>query len=319
MDPLKSGLIFSLKPIGSGSGSQSFPSQQTNSSGGFPSSDALPSLRVSSADPQANKSTLKDNFERLYRETSVLSFPIHIKKEIQSGFSSSFLNYVPRRKSIRMNVDESELEIPRWITDLCKMNNIIHGVSPYTSPENSHKTTTTDGLSSWSYYELKQGQFFGHRKRIIERKWYSDHYNTLQELMKQKTGTRISLIDGYAGIGKSIFLVWLICKVFSEGSNPSIIYALREEGIFFLQKGKIPVQIETFCRSDYIFSDNVDVSIGAQFETALQVGVTSDTNVFTEFNKRRDELSGSDNDMPAFSLEEIHELVKLNNLRLSRG
>jgi hypothetical protein len=134
MDPLKSGLIFSLKPIGSGGAvPPSLPPQPTNYSpavnGGSlpaPSRDVFPTPRISSSSdgfvvPQVIKSTLKDSFERLYRETPLPAFltraqqpqsgSAHIQPN-HSAVQSQGLNSVTKRIDYGENLARPSPSVP---------------------------------------------------------------------------------------------------------------------------------------------------------------------------------------------------------------
>jgi hypothetical protein len=214
--------------------------------------------------------------------------------------------------------------IPDWLSALCTVSNIKVGESPNSSPAKRNASEIVER----KYVELKSDDgswpFFGDRKRIYEREWYQQQYLELMKLMSvqnPKGLPAVCVVDGFAGIGKSMFLVWVMCKIFKSikpTEDPSIIYILRKE-MYFLKKNQSPRQLTKIEKCDYLFTDNVDVPNGGDLKSILQLGVSSDTDAFEELRKRKSELGGSTVQMPSFSLSEVVEFANINDLGLKEG
>ena len=139
----------------------------------------------------------------------------------------------------------------------------------------------------------------------------------LRDLLLSKPKANV-VINGKAGRGKSVFLLYLIFDIILSAKerrgdstvsdnrliNPIIIYVKRNGSKFLISLEKVEV-LNSKVSPHYYFSDNVDVS-EANVGSFLTICATSgDIGTLKEFFKRQTECSGPTYTMPSLEFDEM--------------
>jgi len=187
---------------------------------------------------------------------------------------------------------------------------------PSLSNDPSLETPSTPPVKLYEYFHILDNDIsFPERcERLITRRAYQEFYIKLQnEIVIQQQIRRqvFSVVQGKAGIGKSMFVVWLMCKLLCEEENPVIFYCPRYDSKWLIRKHHPPKQCPAghYQDCDYYLCDNVDAKQGSEYRCRLTLAASSDPNNIVEIDKR-----GKDNNslvelfMPDFPYDECYNL-----------
>jgi hypothetical protein len=128
------------------------------------------------------------------------------------------------------------------------------------------------------------------------RDWNAEH----KDKLSNSPPSSYVYLEGKAGIGKTVFLLWFICDVFFRAREtgrraPRIIYVQKDGAKWYLEMDKKPVPLASSQNRvcEYYLSDNMDIKIsGVDYNIKLLLRASSDGEG-TEFFKRTLEAGSS--------------------------
>ena len=143
-------------------------------------------------------------------------------------------------------------------------------------------------------------------------------WKRLQGLLQTHPGANV-IINGKAGRGKSVFLLYFIFDIILTAierrkraivtdkdhlKSPLIVFVQRNGSKFLISVDKVEL-LNSPVSPHYYVSDNIDVSHGNVGSILTICATSGDADTLKEFNKRRAETTGPTYTMPSLELDEM--------------
>jgi len=168
------------------------------------------------------------------------------------------------------------------------------------------------------FFSLRNGLHWAATTNVL---LIRDCWKRLRDLLETQLGANV-IINGKAGRGKSVFLLYLIFDIIftaierrkrDDGAIAADEEHLKSPLIVFVQRNgtKFLISVDTVellnspVSPHYYVSDNIDVSHGNVGSILTICATSGDADSLKEFNKRRAETSGPTYTMPSLELNEM--------------
>jgi hypothetical protein len=191
---------------------------------------------------------------------------------------------------------------PEWLSYVAenkfdKVDESVKGLEPKLASLNLDHTkgsfvenSGTESAPSYEYYRLRDDLLFlGNCSKLIVRPSFLEIKNKLfaHAAVKNRQSIPYAMIDGKAGVGKSVFLVWLLIDLITSEPDSKIIYVTRNGTPWLLQASKRPEPTQII-DCDYLLTDNEDIRLSPE-KCKLVVAASSDPMCLSEVKKRAQE------------------------------